>query len=208
MRSWWRGTVYTCQDQEPVTTSETSETAIFRCSRSFVWWRRTMRSRSRTAHRAAGTTANPAVEWVLTNPVRVHTTTTIEARYPISDDPRFRLPTSDFRSQGSQLRHQPDSVSSTAQIKHRESCARLGSSLPFVSQRPDGLSPFCRVIASRLHDAVCTAGRHTLPPIKKAKVPMTRSSVSQALVIIKQGIPVPPSSDSSAEPGEGASTTA
>lgn len=74
---WPRATVGPCQGQVRVTSSETSEAAIYRYSRSSGWWQRTTPSRSRTAHRAAGTTENPAVEWELTSPVRTPTATTI-----------------------------------------------------------------------------------------------------------------------------------
>ena len=86
-RTLRRATVALCHDHTRATTSTTSATAICRCSRSSVWWQRTTPSRSRTAHRVAGIMGNPAVEWVLTSPVRTHTTitpTTTDRRCPVA----------------------------------------------------------------------------------------------------------------------------
>ena len=71
-----RATVAPCHVRTRATTSITSATATCPFSRSSVWWRRTTRSRSRTARHVAGTMGSPAVEWVLTSPVRTHTTIT------------------------------------------------------------------------------------------------------------------------------------
>ncbi len=83
------GTVRLCQDQIHGTSSTTSARAICRCSRSSAWWPRTTPSRSRTARRAAATTENPVVEWVLTGPVRTHTTITTTSTDHGQDDSRL-----------------------------------------------------------------------------------------------------------------------
>jgi hypothetical protein len=63
----------------------------------------------------------------------------------------------------------------------------------------ESVSPFCTILVSK---AVCTASRscHSYMSCngvqQESQGPMTRTSVSQALVIIKQGTPIPPRSDS------------